>query len=166
MVLLTTDGRAKRTPAKDYPTQGRYGMGVIGWKMTPGKHIAGMMVGENTEKFIVHFMKSISKPKKVDEIPQAGRAAQGKMVMEVKPGDQVIGITTIWDGVGKKAKHTKEDPGLGKHSGKDEIQPAIGIIQAGKKNQVKREKRSINTDTRKRMLSRQKRRLLQSRSKK
>ena len=64
-------------------------------------------------------MKSISKPKKVDEIPQAGRAAQGKMVMEVKPGDQVIGITTIWDGVGKKAKHAKEDPDAEKRTGKE-----------------------------------------------
>ncbi len=66
-------------------------MGVIGWKMTPGKHIAGMMVGKNTERFIVHFMKSASKAKKVDEIPQAGRAAQGKTVLELqtrRPGDR------------------------------------------------------------------------------
>jgi DNA gyrase subunit A len=133
VVLLTTDGRAKRTPAKDYPTQGRYGMGVIGWKMTPGKHIAGMMVGENTEKFIVHFMKSISKPKKVEEIPQAGRAAQGKMVLEVKPGDQVIGITTIWDGVGKKAKHSKEDPETGKRSGKYESNLQLELFKPEKR---------------------------------
>ena len=143
VVLLTTDGRAKRTPAKDYPTQGRYGMGVIGWKMTPGKHIAGMMVGENTEKFIVHFMKSISKPKKVDEIPQAGRAAQGKMVMEVKPGDQVIGITTIWDGVGKKAKHTKEDPGLGKHSGKDETNLQLELFKPEKRTRASSKKEAL-----------------------
>lgn len=109
VVLFTTDGRAKRTPAKDYPKQGRYGMGVIGWKMTTGKHVAGMMVGKNTEKFIVHFMKSASKAKKVDEIPLAGRAAQGKTVLELKPGDQVIDITTIWDalnfwGSGRKSE--------------------------------------------------------------
>ena len=143
VVLLTTDGRAKRTPAKDYPTQGRYGMGVIGWKVTPGKHIAGMMVGENTEKFIVHFMKSISKPKKVDEIPQAGRAAQGKMVMEVKPGDKVIGITTIWDGVGKKAKHTKEDPGLGKHSGKDETNLQLELFKPEKRTRASSKKEAL-----------------------
>ncbi len=133
--------------------------------MTPGKHIAGMMVGENTEKFIVHFMKSISKPKKVDEIPQAGRAAQGKMVMEVKPGDQVIGITTIWDGVGKKAKHTKEDPGLGKHSGKDESNMQLELFKPEKRTRASSKKEPL-IQTQKRMLSHQKRRLCQSRSKK
>src|SRR5690606_24470845 len=36
-----------------------------------------------------------SKLKRVDEIPAGGRAVQGKEVVEVKAGDQVIGITGI-----------------------------------------------------------------------
>ncbi len=143
VVLLTTDGRAKRTPAKDYPTQGRYGMGVIGWKMTPGKHIAGLVVGDNSDKFIVHFMKSISKSKKIDEIPQAGRAAQGKMVMEVKPGDQVIGITTIWDGVGKKTKNPKGDSVAGKGPAKDETNLQLELFKPEKRTRSSSKKEAL-----------------------
>lgn len=43
----------------------------------------------------MHFLKSASKLKRVDEIPAGGRAVQGKEVVEVKAGDQVIGITGI-----------------------------------------------------------------------
>ena len=98
VILAASDGKAKRIANKDFPTQGRYGMGVIGWRMSPGIHLVGMMSGKNNDRFVAHFMRSASKSKRVDEVPSASRAAQGKKVFEVKPGDQVIGITSIWDG--------------------------------------------------------------------
>ena len=99
VVLVSTDGRGKRVAGKEFPTQGRYGMGVTGWKLAPGKHMAGMNVGKSSTKFIIHCMKSTSKTKKMNEIPAGSRVAQGKVVVDLKPGDQVLGVTAIMDGL-------------------------------------------------------------------
>ena len=133
IILISTDGRAKRTPEKDFPIQGRYGMGVIGWKMQAGKQLAGMMIGKVTEKFVIHFMKSASKSKKMDEVPQASRAAQGKAVVEVRPGDQVIALTSIWDGLGNKVKPPKKGTAQSKAEDPMEANQQLELFKPEKK---------------------------------
>jgi DNA gyrase subunit A len=95
VVLLCTDGKGKRVAIQDFPVQGRYGQGVIGWKTKPGVHISGMWVQRGNEPFIIHFLKSASRMKKPEEFVLGTRAIQGKEVIDVKPGDQAIGMTGI-----------------------------------------------------------------------
>jgi DNA gyrase subunit A len=113
-VLFTSDGRAKRVVAKDFPVQGRNGLGVTGWKLVVGKSVAGMGVGASDERFIVQCLKSTAKVKKWDEIPAGTRVGQGKVVVELKPGDEVLGISTIYNGFsmspGGIVKDKKEKP--------------------------------------------------------
>ncbi len=95
VVLITSDGKGKRCAATEFPIQGRYGQGVIGWKLKPGIRLTGMCLGMPDDKLVIHFLKSPSKLKKVAEFASGGRAATGKDVIEVKPGDQVLEMTEI-----------------------------------------------------------------------
>ena len=93
VVLIASDGKGKRCAEKEFPVQGRYGQGVIGWKLKPGIRLAGMCMGKQEDKVVIHFLKSVSKVKKIGDFPAGGRAAGGKEIVEVKAGDQVIEMT-------------------------------------------------------------------------
>ena len=78
VVLAVSDGRGKRIGEKEFPIQGRYGQGVIGWRLGPGVHVVGMVIGSKQDKFVVHFLKSASKVKRMDDVQIGSRAAVGK----------------------------------------------------------------------------------------
>jgi DNA gyrase subunit A len=93
VLLVTSDGRGKRVAQAQFPVQGRYGQGVIGWKL-PGKtRLAGLTVGRGTTRVTVHLMKLSAKSLRLDEAPLQTRSARGGQVIELKTGDEVLGIT-------------------------------------------------------------------------
>jgi len=98
VILFTTDGRAKRVAASDFPVQGRNGMGVSGWKLNADKSVVAVGVGTSDDRYIIQCLKSSAKVKKWDEIPSGTRVGQGKVVVELKPGDEVLGISTFYNG--------------------------------------------------------------------
>lgn len=95
IALICSDGRGKRTATAEFPVQGRYGQGVIGWRLKPGIRLAGIWVISGKEAITLHFLKAASKLKRVDEIPTGGRAVLGREMVDVKPGDQIIGLTGV-----------------------------------------------------------------------
>ncbi|MEL7636329.1 MAG: DNA gyrase subunit A [Anaerolineaceae bacterium] len=97
VALLTRLGLAKRIPASDFPLQGRYGQGVIGWKLSEGDQIAAMLVGKLTDKGISHFSKTASKVFSITNAISRKRAANGQSMYSLKAGDEVIGFTTMLD---------------------------------------------------------------------
>ena len=97
VALLTRLGLAKRVPASDFPVQGRYGQGVIGWKLGNTDQIAAMLVGKLTDKGISHFSKTASKVFTVTNAISRKRAANGQTMYALKTGDEVIGFTTMID---------------------------------------------------------------------
>lgn len=97
VALLTRLGLAKRIPASDFPLQGRYGQGVIGWKLSEGDQIAAMLVGKLTDKGISHFSKTASKVFSITNAISRKRAANGQSMYALKAGDEVIGFTTMLD---------------------------------------------------------------------
>lgn len=97
VALLTRLGMAKRTPGSDYPLQGRYGQGVIGWKLGEGDQIAALLVGKLTDKGISHFSKTASKVFTITNAISRKRAANGQSIFALKAGDEVIGFTTMMD---------------------------------------------------------------------
>lgn len=97
VALLTRLGLAKRVPASDFPVQGRYGQGVIGWKLGERDQIAAMLVGKLTDKGITHFSKTASKVFTVTNAISRKRAANGQSMYPLKAGDEVIGFTTMMD---------------------------------------------------------------------
>jgi DNA gyrase/topoisomerase IV subunit A len=97
VALLTRLGNAKRIPANDFPVQGRYGQGVIGWKLDSKDQIAALLVGKLTDKGISHFSKTASKVFTITNATARKRASNGQNMYPLKAGDEVIGFTTIID---------------------------------------------------------------------
>ncbi len=97
VAFLTRLGLAKRVPGNDFPVQGRYGQGVIGWRLDPKDQVAAVLVGKLTDKGISHFSKTASKVFTITNAISRKRASNGQTMYTLKPGDEVIGFTTITD---------------------------------------------------------------------
>ena len=96
--VITSEGKAKRIPEKDFPKQGRYGKGVILWKLSDGERLAGLTVGKGTLVVTMHLLKAAAKSTRLDAAPLQKRASvRGKLVQEVKLGDAIISLTKGWD---------------------------------------------------------------------
>ena len=95
--LQRSDGHAKRVLLKHFPKQGRYGQGVIAWKVSPGQPLVGMLVGKGTTRATVHLLKLSAKAIRLDSAPLRTSPARGKSVIPIKAGDQVLAINSYWD---------------------------------------------------------------------
>jgi DNA gyrase/topoisomerase IV subunit A len=98
MFFLTSSGRAKRVEQADFPVQGRYGKGVIAWKLPEEDNLAGMTVGKGNLRVTIHLKEYAPKSARLDDAPLQTRTAQkGKDVVDVRKGDQVTLLTIPWD---------------------------------------------------------------------
>jgi DNA gyrase/topoisomerase IV subunit A len=96
--FLTATGRAKRIKPEDFPVQGRYGKGVIAWKLPDEDSLVGMTAGKGTMRVTVHLEKYAPKSARLDEAPLQSRVAQkGKEVVEIKEDDRVSLMTIPWE---------------------------------------------------------------------
>ncbi len=95
--LVASDGKAKRIEQKDFPIQGRYGKGVIGWELPARVILAGLAAGKKNDIVTLHMAKAAPKMTRLDAAPLRKRSAvRGEAVVEVKAGDAVLGITEGW----------------------------------------------------------------------
>src|SRR5512134_1476810 len=118
--LLTSDGKAKRVEQKEFPIQGRYGRGVIAWDLSEKARLAGVVVDKPNHMATIHLTKGAPKSTRLDEAGLRKRAAtKGDVVVEVKPGEEVVSVNVGWtvekfvEGekkVRKEAKKTKASP--------------------------------------------------------
>lgn len=97
VALITQKGLAKRTAGADYPLQGRYGQGVIAWKLDKDDQVSAAMVGKLTDRGICHFRKSASKVFTITNAISRKRASGGQSVFTLKAGDEIIGFTDLDD---------------------------------------------------------------------
>lgn len=95
--VVASDGKAKRIQQSEFPSQGRYGRGVILWDLPLGVKLAGLVIGKGTHVVTIHLLKAAPKMTRIDEAGMKKRAAtRGDIVVEVKPGDAVLGLTDNW----------------------------------------------------------------------
>jgi len=95
--VIASDGKAKRVEQKDFPAQGRYGKGVIAWELPPRVTLVGLASGKGNAIITLHLAKAAPKSTRLDAAPLRKRAAvRGESVVEIKPGDAVIGVTEGW----------------------------------------------------------------------
>lgn len=123
ILFVASDGRAKRVSVDLFPTQGRYGQGVLAWKLPRTAQVVGTAVGKPNTRLTLHLEKLAPKSLRLDEAPVGTRAAVGKPVIELKPGDRILALTLLAEqagaalpeekprrtGVGKAARQPKED---------------------------------------------------------
>ena len=77
--ILASDGKAKRVPVNDIPTQGRYGRGVVFWNLPKGVTLAGLATGKPNNVATVHLLKMAPEihPAGCRPGPQARGGARG-----------------------------------------------------------------------------------------
>jgi DNA gyrase subunit A len=92
--MLTDLGMGKRTPVKDFPTQGRYGMGVTAALLVARQRLAGMLIGEPDDRLTVVTTKGV-KAIKLDAAGRRGRAARGSAVLKLKGGEAVVRLVAM-----------------------------------------------------------------------
>src|SRR5215217_7886747 len=97
ILIVTSDGKAKRVGEKDFPVQGRYGKGVIAWDI-PGKvRLAGAVADKPTHMATIHLTKGAPKSTRLDEAGIRKRAStKGDVIVDVKPGEEVISANVNW----------------------------------------------------------------------
>ena len=94
LFVVTDHGQAKRIPFADFPRQGRYGQGVVAWKLPRGRSLVGAATGRDTLRVTLHLAQAAPKMCRLDAAPTRKRATvRGAAVVERKPGDEVIEIT-------------------------------------------------------------------------
>ena len=111
--VIASDGKAKRIPIKDIPTQGRYGRGVVFWNLPKGVTLAGTATGKPNHVATVHLLNLAPKSTRLDAAPVRKRAAvRGDSAVDVKAGDAVTAVVMGWEvenfvSVGEKKERKK-----------------------------------------------------------
>ncbi len=97
ILIVTSDGKAKRMEQKEFPVQGRYGKGVIAWDLSGKVKLAGIVVDKPNHMATIHLTKGAPKSTRLDAVAMRKRAAtKGDLIVEVKPGEEVISVNVGW----------------------------------------------------------------------
>jgi DNA gyrase/topoisomerase IV subunit A len=131
--LVASDGKAKRVEQKDFPAQGRYGKGVIGWELPARVSLVGLAAGKKNDILTLHLAKAAPKMTRLDAAPLRKRSAvRGEAVVEVKAGDAVLGITEAWAVERFVAAGKKEDKSKKKAVKSKKAAPKKNIVRKQK----------------------------------
>ncbi|HIE38597.1 MAG TPA: DNA gyrase subunit A, partial [Anaerolineae bacterium] len=93
LLVVAEDGRAKRTPLSQYPTQSRYGRGVVTARFAAAEvGLAGAGVVQAGDPVVLVTQKGAAKTIRARSAPRMSRPAQGKPVIALRKGDRVSGV--------------------------------------------------------------------------
>lgn len=92
VLVVASDGTAKRLAAPLFPRQGRYGQGVIIWKLPGGVRLVGMLAGKSTSRATLLISGLAPKSIRSDEAPLQTRASRGRRIMELRPANRILGL--------------------------------------------------------------------------
>jgi len=144
--ILTSDGRAKRVDPKEFPVQGRYGKGVTVWDLPTSSpkgnnaKIAGVISGKPNAVATVHLSKGAAKSARLDLAAVRKRAAsKGDVVVEVKPGEEVVALAIGWSA--ERFVQVKKVEEVKRKDGKKKAAPAKK--SAGKKAKPSKPKKVV-----------------------
>jgi DNA gyrase subunit A len=134
VVVISEMGAGKRSPLSEYPTQGRYGVGVATANLSAkmGQLAAGV-VASASDRLLMVSEKGNNKAVYVRSLPKARRATQGKELIAIRGQDRLAALlllspletkvvepasrkvakatTSRTSGAGKKPKTSKAQPG-------------------------------------------------------
>jgi DNA gyrase subunit A len=91
LLVVTQDGRAKRTPLSEYPIQSRYGQGVLTARFSmPDARLAGACVLQAGDPIVLVTEKGAAKTIRARNAPRRGRATQGQEIIALRGRDVVV----------------------------------------------------------------------------
>jgi DNA gyrase subunit A len=93
VLVATGNGYAKRTPADQYPVKNRGGLGVITAKIVEarGELVGALMVRPEDEVFAITSGGGVIRTR-AGEVKLSGRQTMGVRLMNLAPGDMVVGL--------------------------------------------------------------------------
>ena len=96
ILTATENGYGKRTPAADYPVQGRGGQGVISIQTTArnGKVVGAIQVAPDAEIMLISNGGTLVRTPASD-VSVIGRNTQGVRLIRLDDGEQLVGIDRI-----------------------------------------------------------------------
>ncbi|MBN2501108.1 MAG: DNA gyrase subunit A [Anaerolineales bacterium] len=96
--LLASDSKGKRLKMSQFPTQGRYGQGVIAWKLPDGVQLVGMTVDKYTTEIGVHRIRRTPRLMRLDSAPVRTRPSDGKLIFDNKEdAEELVKMVVPWE---------------------------------------------------------------------
>jgi len=91
--VVTDGGYAKRTPVTDYRVQGRGGLGVLAARVVDdrGSLVGALVVNENDEALAITSGGGVIRTR-VADVRRTGRTTMGVRLINLGPGNSVVGI--------------------------------------------------------------------------
>jgi DNA gyrase subunit A len=111
ILLLSDIGQAKRTPAAQYPVQGRYGVGISTWKTGGKSRLLGGFAGTTQDKMVLVWKDGQTRAFSLEDVPRRGRPAAGKSMVPRKMHgtlETVVPVRFKDSAIAKKAKKAKK----------------------------------------------------------
>ncbi len=91
LFIVASDGKAKRTPLSEYPTQGRYGQGVLTARLTAtSAGLAGGCVLQARDPVVLITKKGAVRTILAKNAPRKGRATLGQKIIALRKQDVVV----------------------------------------------------------------------------
>ncbi len=91
LFIVASDGQAKRTPLSEYPTQGRYGQGVLTTRVSASSaSLAGGCVLQARDPVVLVTQKGAAKTTLAKNAPRKGRATAGEGIISLRKQDAVV----------------------------------------------------------------------------
>lgn len=105
--VITANGYAKSSPIPEYPSQGRYGQGVITFKFKDKTEVlAGAAMGALDDNLIVVTNKGKPKYMRFGLAPRSARASGGESVIALGPSEVVTRVVVPMEQVSVKTPAT------------------------------------------------------------
>jgi DNA gyrase subunit A len=113
VLVATGGGFAKRTPADEYPVQGRGGRGVVTAKITEarGELVGALMVHADDEIFAITSAGGVIRTQ-AGGIKRSGRQTMGVRLMNLAAGDSVVALALNAESLAEEEPADEDaDPG-------------------------------------------------------
>ena len=97
VLVMSANGYGKKTPLKEYKTQGRGGSGIKTVKVTPktGDLISAKVITDEFEEAVAISKKSQVIRCDLKEIPSLGRDTQGVRIIKLREGDSLASLICL-----------------------------------------------------------------------
>jgi DNA gyrase subunit A len=95
LVVVTQTGLGKRTALSEFPKQGRYGQGVIAFKLATKDAVAAAVTVNVSDRVMLVSQKGNNKTVFAKSLPKLGRAQKGRELIAIRGKDQVARLVLL-----------------------------------------------------------------------
>ena len=95
LLTVSENGLIKRTSLSQFPTQGRYGKGVLAWKSGERVKLVGAAIGLADQRASIKFAKSAPRSLRFGDAVRLSRTSSGRSDYELSTGNRITGLIPV-----------------------------------------------------------------------